>query len=150
MVKQFFQTDPDYVVLLLRALAGLIIFPYGLQKILGCFDDFGGGVGVSATMAQLKAKSIPRTISWMVIFAQSFGSLFLLIGLGGRLAAAGNFIVFSGALFQHLPYGWVMNWNNHKKGEGIEYFVMLLSILIIVVIKGSGAVSVDRWLMERL
>lgn len=41
-----------------------------------------------------------------------------------------------------------MNWNNNKNGEGIEYFVMLLSPLIIVVVKGSGAVSVNRWLTD--
>jgi len=43
-----------------------------------------------------------------------------------------------------------MNWLGKKKGEGVEYFVMLLSILIVIAIKGSGAVSIDRWLLSKI
>jgi putative oxidoreductase len=43
-----------------------------------------------------------------------------------------------------------MNWLGKKKGEGIEYFIMLLSILIVITIKGSGALSIDRWLLSKI
>jgi putative oxidoreductase len=43
-----------------------------------------------------------------------------------------------------------MNWTGEKKGEGIEYFVMLLSILFVIIIKGSGAVSVDLLLSGKI
>ena len=33
-----------------------------------------------------------------------------------------------------------------KKGEGIDYSVMLLALLLIVIVKGSGAMSIDLWL----
>jgi putative oxidoreductase len=39
-----------------------------------------------------------------------------------------------------------MNWFGEKKGEGIEYRVVLLSLLLIVIVKGSGAMSIDLWL----
>jgi putative oxidoreductase len=39
-----------------------------------------------------------------------------------------------------------MNWFGKKKGEGIEYLVMILSLLLIVIVKGSGAMSIDLWL----
>ena len=39
-----------------------------------------------------------------------------------------------------------MNWFGEKKGEGIEYFVMLLALLLIVLARGSGAMSIDLWL----
>jgi putative oxidoreductase len=39
-----------------------------------------------------------------------------------------------------------MNWVGGKKGEGIEYFVMLLALLLIVIVRGSGAMSIDLWL----
>ena len=35
-----------------------------------------------------------------------------------------------------------------KKGEGIEYHVMLLSLLLIVIVRGSGAMSIDLWLIS--
>src|ERR1700730_17635778 len=39
-----------------------------------------------------------------------------------------------------------LNWFGSKKGEGIEYFVLLLSLLLVIVIKGSGALSLDFWM----
>jgi putative oxidoreductase len=48
MLHQLFQTDDNYTYLFLRLVAGIIIFPYGMQNILGWFEDFGGGVGVKA------------------------------------------------------------------------------------------------------
>jgi putative oxidoreductase len=148
MVRQLLQTDANYVYLFLRLVAGVIIFPYGMQKLLGWFDDFGGGVGINASLAQFKKKKVPRLVAWMVIIGQSLGSVALIIGFTGRIAAAGNFIIFTGALINHSPDGWVMNWIGKKKGEGIEYFVMLLSILLIIIIEGSGAMSVDLWLLQ--
>jgi putative oxidoreductase len=35
-----------------------------------------------------------------------------------------------------------MNWLAEKNGEGIEYHVMLLSLLPTVIVKGSGAMSI--------
>ena len=148
MIRQLLQTDGDYVYLILRLVAGVIIFPYGMQKLLGWFDDFGGGVGIKASLAQFKKKRIPQFVAWMVIIGQSLGSILLIVGFSGRIAAAGNFIIFTGAFINHSSDGWVMNWIGKKKGEGIEYFVMLLSILSIIIIKGSGAMSIDLWLLQ--
>jgi len=39
-----------------------------------------------------------------------------------------------------------MNWFGKKNGEGIEYHVLLLSLLLIVIVRGSGAMSIDCWL----
>ena len=66
--------------------------------------------------------------------------------LFGQIAAGGLFIIFTGALIVHLPDGWAMNWFGEKNGEGIEYHVMLLSMLLIVIVRGSGAMSIDLWL----
>ena len=70
----------------------------------------------------------------------------LMSGFLGRIAAGGLFIIFTGALIVHLPDGWTLNWFGSKKGEGIEYFVLLLSLLLVIVFKGSGALSMDFWL----
>jgi len=140
------QTDSDYVCLFLRVVAGVIIFPYGMQKLFGWFADLGGGIGIEGSLRQLRAKKIPLIIAWLIIIGQSFGSLGLILGCLGRIGAGANFIIFAGALVVHVPDGWTMNWIGKKKGEGIEYFVMLLSILLVIIFKGSGAWSVDRWL----
>ena len=142
MIEKLLHTDPDYAWTFLRIIAGLIIFPYGMQKLFPWF----GGWGIKKTLKQLTFKKIPTFIAWLIIIGQSFGSIALVAGFLGRIAAGGLFIIFTGALIVHLPDGWAMNWFGEKKGEGIEYFVMLLSLLLIVIVRGSGAMSIDRWL----
>lgn len=143
---ELIQTTDDYLLFFLRVVAGIIIFPYGMQKLLGWFDDFGGGVGIHESLLRIKQKNVPIFIGWLIIIGQSFGSMALIMGCLGRLAALGNFIIFTGALITHAPYGWTMNWSGKKKGEGIEYFVLLLSLLSVILIKGSGAFSIDLWI----
>lgn len=146
MMETIFYTQDDYVYLILRAVAGLVILPYGLQKLFGWFPPLGGGVGIKETIANFKAKKLPVYIAWLVIIAQVFGSIGLIIGCLGRVAALGNFIIFASAVVVHASEGWSMNWTGKKKGEGVEYFILLLSILLIIILKGSGALSVDYWL----
>jgi putative oxidoreductase len=105
----------------------MAIFPYGMQELSGWL----GGSGIKKTLKQLTLKKIPIFIAWLVILGQSFGSIALLTGFLGRIAAGGLFIIFTGALIVHLSDGWAMNWFGEKKGEGIEYHVMLLSLLFI-------------------
>lgn len=148
MLFDILQTENDYIYLMLRLVAGIIIFPYGMQKLFGWFDNLGGGVGIKETLLQMKSKGIPALVSWLVIIGQALGSIGLILGCLGRIAAIGNFIIFLGALFVHLPEGWTLNWLKQKKGEGIEYFVLLLAILLIIVLRGSGPFSVDYWLVS--
>ena len=144
MIETLLQTNADYVPTFLRIIAGITIFPYGMQKLFGWF----GGWGIKKTLKQLTLKKIPTFIAWLVIVGQSFGSIGLLAGFLGTIAAGGLFIIFTGALIVHLPDGWTMNWFGEKKGEGIEYHVMLLSLLLIVIVRGSGAMSIDLWLIS--
>ena len=142
MIEKLLQTDADYVCTFLRIIAGIIIFPYGMQKLLGWFD----GVGIKGTLEQMTVRKIPQFIGWLIIIGQSLGSIALIFGFLGRIAAGGLFIIFMGALIVHLPDGWAMNWFGRKNGEGIEYHVLLLSLLLIVIVRGSGAMSIDSWL----
>ncbi|MCW3116214.1 MAG: hypothetical protein JWM28_296 [Chitinophagaceae bacterium] len=141
MIQRLLQTDNDYLYFFLRIVAGIIIFPYGMQKLFGW--------GINRSLKQITEKGIPVFIAWLVIIGQSLGALALITGFLARIAAAGNFIIFTGALVTHFPNGWFMNWFGKKNGEGIEYFIMLLSMLLVVIINGSGAISIDRWLWAR-
>jgi putative oxidoreductase len=142
MIETLLQTNADYVCTFLRIIAGIAIFPYGMQKLFPWF----GGWGIKKSLEQLTPRKIPIFIAWLIIVGQSFGSVALAAGFLGRIAAGGLFIISTGALIVHLPDGWSMNWFGEKKGEGIEYHVMLLSLLLIVIVRGSGALSIDLWL----
>jgi putative oxidoreductase len=37
-----------------------------------------------------------------------------------------------------------MNWGGQQKGEGVEFFILVLVVAIVIMIRGSGAWSVDR------
>jgi putative oxidoreductase len=87
--------------------------------------------------------------TFLIIIGQSFGSTALMAGFLGRIVAGGLFIIFVGALIVHLPDGWSMNWFGKKNGEGIEYHVMLVSLLLTVIVKGSGAISIDLLMTPR-
>jgi putative oxidoreductase len=123
MIKTLLQSDSDYVYTFLRIIAGIVVFPYGMQKLFGWFSAPGfGAPGIKGSLEQLTARKIPKFIAGLIIIGQSFGSMALVSGFLGRVAAGGLFIIFTGALIVHLPEGWTLNWFGSKKGEGIEYF----------------------------
>ena len=44
----------------------------------------------------------------------------------------------------HHVNGFFMNWTGQQKGEGFEFHLLAIALAIVVLIKGSGAVSIDR------
>jgi len=50
-----------------------------------------------------------------------------------------------GAIFLvHLPNGFFMNWTGKQAGEGFEYHLLALALTAVVLIQGSGTLSLDR------
>ena len=146
MLHTLFGTSTDYLYLILRLVAGIIIFPYGMQKLLGWFPPLGGGIGIKQNLKLLKEKHIPSIVIWLIILGQSLGSIALIFGFLTRIAAFGNLIIFLAALFVHAPDGWSMNWTGNKKGEGVEYFILLIAMLLILIIRGGGLWSIDGFI----
>lgn len=141
MLKRLMWTDDNVVGLILRLTLGIVFFPHGAQKMLGWF----GGGGFSGTMAGMTKMGLPAAIVFLVILFEFFGALALLLGFLGRLAAIGIAIVMLGAIFTvHLPNGFFMNWMGSQKGEGIEYHLLVLGIVLALQFTGSGRWSVDR------
>jgi putative oxidoreductase len=135
---------PPLVSFLERLVAAVVFFPHGAQKLLGWF----GGPAFAATMEALTQKrGIPAVLAFLVIIAEFFGSLGLAVGFLTRLAAFGlGCVMVTAALLVHLPNGFFMNWTGTQKGEGFEFHVLALGILIALLWKGGGRASVDRML----
>jgi putative oxidoreductase len=141
MLKRLMRTDDNVVGLILRLTLGIVFFPHGAQKMLGWF----GGGGFSATMAGMTKMGLPAVIVFLVIVFEFFGALGLLLGFLGRLSAVAIAIVMLGAIFTvHLPNGFFMNWMGNQKGEGIEYHLLVLGIVLALLVTGSGRWSIDR------
>jgi putative oxidoreductase len=146
--KTLLRTEDSIVPTILRLALGTVMFAHGAQKALGWF----GGYGYDATMGYLTgAVGLPGIVAFTVIAIEFVGAAALLVGAGGRLAALGIGSVMVGAvLTSHLGHGFFMNWAGAKGGEGFEYHILALALAAGVVIAGSGAYSVDRWLSRRL
>jgi len=141
MLRKFLSTENDPAALVMRLTLALVFFPHGAQKVLGWW----GGYGASATIQGFAKLGLPPAVTVLVMAAELGGSLLLILGLLTRLAAFGIGCVMAGALFLvHAKVGFFMNWAGMQKGEGYEYHILALGLAIAVLIKGGGALSVDR------
>jgi putative oxidoreductase len=147
MFRKITQTNSDNVLAFQRILLGLVFLPHGFQKMLGWF----GGFGFTGTMNFFtQHEHIPYVFALLAILAEFLGSLGLIAGFLSRIAAFGiacNMVV--AVLMSHLQNGFFMNWLGNQKGEGYEYHLLALALLIPVIMRGAGAFSVDRAISER-
>jgi putative oxidoreductase len=134
-------TTDDPAALVLRVALGLVMFPHGAQKLLGWF----GGYGFAGTVGGFASMHIPPAVTVLVIAIEFLGSIALIAGVLGRAAALGVIAVMAGAVSMvHLPNGFFMNWSGQQAGEGFEYHLLVIAMAVAVMIRGSGALSVDR------
>lgn len=145
MIRKLLATNNDILQLILRLTLGVVIFPHGAQKLLGWF----GGHGFSATMQGMTSMGLPSVIVFLVIMAESFGALGLITGFLTRFSAFGIATVMLGAILTvHAKVGFFMNWMGQQQGEGFEYHLLVIGIAIALMIRGGGAYSVDRALVN--
>src|SRR5262245_42122040 len=142
MIRTILATDDSIATTILRLVLGVVFFAHGAQKMLGWF----GGFGFSATMGYFTGPMhIPAPLAFLAIAAEFFGGLGLILGFLTRIAAFGigvNMLVAVGAV--HRAFGFFMNWTGAQPGEGFEYHLLALAIAAFLMIRGSGAFSVDR------
>src|SRR6478736_1396784 len=136
-MKKILATDPANTTALIARLAlGIVIFPHGAQKLFGWF----GGYGFDGTIGFLTGTvHLPSIIAVLVILIESIAAIFVLAGFLTRFAALGIALQFLGVMFMvHWQNGFFMNWTGAQKGEGIEYFLFLIALSVILVITGGG------------
>lgn len=140
------RTNESFSPVLLRLTLAAVLFPHGAQKLLGWF----GGYGFTGTMGFLTGTmGIPWVLAFGTIMIEFFGPLFLLMGAGTRLAALGLGTVLTTAMFMvHLQNGFFMNWFGAQKGEGIEYFLLIIGLSLSLIVSGGGRWSVDRMIRK--
>ncbi len=144
MLKFLAKTSDSFVDTLLRLALAAVFFPHGAQKVLGWF----GGFGLSATMAFFTGKmGIPPVLAALDIAAEFLGPIALLFGFLTRIAAFGIFVVMATAVaLVHHKLGFFMNWYGQLPAgtEGFEYHILALALAFSVIVRGAGALSVDR------
>lgn len=126
----------------LRVVSGGVVAGHGAQKLLGWF----GGHGPTETMSSFERWfGLPPFVTALVIASDSFGAIALVVGLLTRVAALGVLAVMIGAIaLVHGRFGFFMNWYTQPRGEGFEFHLLVIAIMIVLVVRGGGAASIDR------
>ncbi|MGH7338267.1 MAG: DoxX family protein, partial [Myxococcota bacterium] len=119
-----------------------VMLPHGAQKLLGWF----GGYGFEGTMGYFTGTvGLPAAVALLVILAESLGALALIVGFAGRFMALGIAAVMTGAIVTaHAANGFFMNWTGAQAGEGFEFHLLAIALALVVALRGSGALSIDR------
>jgi len=146
-VRAVLATPADTAATVARVGLGLLLFPHGAQHALGWF----GGYGFRGTHAWMTGTlGFPSAAAALAIAVELLGALALLAGVGGRLAALGMIGLMLGAISTHATNGFFMNWFGAltSGAEGFEYHLMTIVLALVVVVRGSGALSIDRVLVR--
>lgn len=139
-----FKTEDSVILLILRIMLGIVMFPHGAQKVVGWF----GGQGFSATMDLFTQQmGIPAFVAFLVFMAEFLGSIGLVVGFLTRIAAFGILCNMIGAIILvHWKVGFFMNWFGTLQGEGFEYHLLAIAMALALVIGGGGKASIDRYI----
>jgi putative oxidoreductase len=144
MLHKLVKTDSDYALTLSRLVLGTVFFIHGDQLMLGWFGGYGLTRSIQFFTQQL---GIPASFAFLAICAQFIGGLMLILGLIGRAAALGIICTMAVAVVKvHWQFGLFMDWFGTQKGEGFEYHLLAITIGLVIALRGSGALSLDRLL----
>jgi putative oxidoreductase len=148
MIEILLGTHVDWVVGIARLVLGIIFFGHGAQKMLGWY----GGPGLASSMRTFTEHlHLPSTLAFLVIAGELFSGIALIVGLFGRIAAIVIVLTMVGAIATvHFRFGLFMNWLGSQEGHGIEYHLLAIALALVVVVKGAGALSLDRLVHEHV
>jgi putative oxidoreductase len=127
----------DWALLVARVFVGVVFMAHGAQKLFGVF----GGPGLSAFVQMM------GPLAYLVAVGEFFGGLGVALGFLSRFSAASIILIMLGAIGTvHAKFGFFMNWAGNQAGEGFEYHLLAIGILLPVVILGPGRFAIGRLL----
>jgi putative oxidoreductase len=147
-MRRIFVTSSDISPLIARLTLGLVLLPHGAQHMLGWL----GGYGFKGTLGWMTGTlGFPAPLAALAITVEFLAPFALVLGLLARPAALGIVGLMLGALSTHLANGFFMNWFGALPAgsEGFEYHIVVIALAATVVLRGSGAFSIDRLLAAR-
>lgn len=120
-----------YGIALLRISFGVMLFAHGFILKYMTYTMAG-------TVGFFESIGLPGALAYVVAFAETFGGILLILGIGTRWVAAAMVPILLGALWVHAGNGWVFNAPN----GGWEYPLYLVVLSIAQVLLGEGAFAV--------
>jgi len=127
----------NLALLIARVVVGVVFMTHGSQKLFGAF----GGPGLSAVVQMM------GPLGYLVTVGEFFGGLGLVVGFLSRFSAASITVIMVGAIAMvHAHLGFFMNWTGKQAGEGFEYHLLAIAILLTILIAGPGRYAIGRFL----
>jgi putative oxidoreductase len=137
-------TGPDWTQTVVRVILGTVFFAHGAQKLQGWI----AGACLRKTLGTLhEFAGLPVSLAYVATMSEFFGGVGLIVGLLSRVAAIGICVTMLSAIAMvHWRFGLFMNWFGDNKGHGFEYHLLAIGLAIVIIVRGSGALSLDRLL----
>lgn len=118
---------------ILRVTLGGVFLAHGLQKLL-VWGLFGGTPFFADAGIPFPGLAAPATA-----LLETLGGACLILGIATRPAAATlSVIMLVAAVTVHLPHGFFAP-------DGVELVLVLGAALLVLVLQGSGALSLGEW-----
>jgi putative oxidoreductase len=148
MIRELLSTNPDWTLTIIRTILGVVFFAHGAQKLLGWY----GGPGFKETMVTMHDHlGLPLPLAFVAVATEFFGGAGLIVGLLSRVAAVGIGVTMVAAIMMvHRRNGLFMDWFGGRKPHGYEYHLLAIALVVVLVVKGSGALSLDRLLSNSM
>jgi len=128
----------NYLLLILRILPCIILFPHGFQlaynyheSIHWLTDEFG----------------LPSIIAFAVIVIQFYAVLFLIFGLASRYHALSILLLTLGSSLYHFT-DLDVDLIGFNIDKGIMFHILLSLSCMIIITKGGGKYSADRFIIS--
>ena len=154
MFKAIFQTPNDFAMLFVRLGLGASLLPHGLDK-LGLFTEDSPGLFkqmqevAPQLVAMVGIAGIPDWVGYLAIAAEVLGATLLILGLFGRFQALVIGGLLAMAAYAHLggfePDALLQWWRDNPQNPTYgSYHILGILAALALVIRGSGALSLDR------
>lgn len=113
----------DVALLVVRVIAGVIMFVHGAQKLFGLF----GGPGLSTFVEMM------GPVGYAVAVGECLGGLGLIVGFLSRFSALSNIVIMIGAIAMvHGQNGFLLS------NKGYEYNLAIIGLLVPTLLAGPG------------
>jgi putative oxidoreductase len=119
---------------LLRVVAGLMLLTHGWPKVMM------GAQAVAANVLARRGIEPALFFAYVIMFLETIGGIMIAIGLLTRPIALLLVIEFIVIVKFHAANGWSAG------AGGAEFPFLWLVCFVVILLRGGGPLSVDRWL----
>lgn len=127
----------DLALLIVRVVLGVTFILHGGQKLFGWL----GGPGMNGFTGMMGKSGVPPFLAWLAAICEFGGGLLILLGLVTPLAAA---LIISTQIVAIAEVHAKNGFFNTERGY--EFNLSLITLALVLMLTGAGAISVDATL----